>query len=243
MPAFANSRRVAVFFLLLSGVVEGLNWLNVSSVFPFFALDLKQNVSALGTITATFLVGEGLFQIPAAIIAGRYSQKRIILYGTAASSVAILLMAFATRIEQIAILRFASGIGMAFTYAPGYILVAKYFDAGSEGTATGMFGAAALFGNVFALIGDSVLPVFVGWRMTLALNGVFGLVVALGLLALLPETRKVGGIVIHDLGSPSLSRMKGILFDRWILAIGSAMLSIEIGSVLASNFMVEVFQA
>src|SRR5579864_6908847 len=179
--------RVGVSFLLFSGSIVGLNWLNLASVFPFIATDLKLNVSSLGSVTAVFVVGEGLFQIPAALLAGKYSQKKIIVLGTIGASLSTLFIGAANSVVEFELLRFACAISTAFAYAPGYILITKYFDRGKEGSATGLFAAAAVSGNIAALVVDSVLPVYLGWRMTITLNGVAGLLAGLSLITL-PST-------------------------------------------------------
>ena len=110
--------RVGVSFLLFSGSIVGLNWLNLASIFPFIATDLKLNVSALGSITALFVVGNGLFQIPAAFLAGKYSQKKIIILGTIGASLSTLLIGAADSVAEFELLRFACAVASAFAYAP-----------------------------------------------------------------------------------------------------------------------------
>jgi len=130
-------------------------------------------------------------------------------------------------------------------YAPGFVLIAKYFDRGHEGFATGLFGAAALVGNIMALLVDSVLPTYIGWRQTLVLNAVYGFGITIVLL-LIPEVEK--SEPKSALGTESENNqisfraIRSILLDRWILAICSVVLSLEIGSVVASNFMIYYMQ-
>jgi MFS family permease len=230
--------RVGVTFLLFSGSIVGLNWLNLASVFPFIATDLKLNVAALGSITAVFVVGEGLFQIPAALVAGKYSQKKTIVLGTIGAALSTLLIAAADSVAEFEVLRFACAITTAFAYAPGYILITKYFDRGKEGMATGLFAAAAVSGNIGSLAIDAVLPVYIGWRMTIALNGIVGLVAGL-LLITLPgapayeETKMALGE-----SATSFAAIKKIIFDKWILVVCVVLTCLEIGSVVGSQFMV-----
>ena len=99
--------RVGVSFLLFPGSIVGLNWLNLASVFPFIATDLKLNVSSLGSVTAVFVIGEGLFQIPAALVAGKYSQKKIIIFGTVGAALSTLLIGAADSVTEFELLRFA----------------------------------------------------------------------------------------------------------------------------------------
>ena len=166
LATIGKERRVnvGISFLLFSGSIVGLNWLNLSSLFPFVANDLHFDVSALGAITAVYVIGAGAFQIPGALVAGKYSQKKIIILGTLGASISTLLVSFASSVVEFEILRFACAVSTAFAYAPGYSLITKYFSAGKEGSAIGLFGGAAICGNIVALAADSVLPVYMGWR-------------------------------------------------------------------------------
>lgn len=231
--------RAGVSFLLFSGSIAGLNWNNFAPIFPFIATDLKLDVSALGSIAAVFVIGVGLFQIPAALVAGKYGQKKIIILGTFGASLSTLLVATASSVPEFELLRFVCAVATAFAYAPGYTLITKYFEPGKEGVATSLFGAAALIGSVAALIGDSVLPVYIGWMATIALNGVVGMLAALSLVTLpnapvKEEIRKK--VAIEE--SSSFSGIRKIIFDRWILVVCLVLTSLEIGSVIANNFMI-----
>jgi len=221
---------------LFTSSIVGLNWLNLASVFPFIASDLKLDVSALGSIAAVFVIGEGLFQIPAALVAGKFSQKKIIILGTFGASLSTLLIATAGAVGQFELLRFVCAVTTAFVYAPGYTLITKYFEPGKEGTAAGLFGAAALFGNMVALLVDSVLPVYIGWRTTIALNGIVGLIAALSLITI-PRAPFENRKAIRE-STPFFSGIKKIIFDRWILVVCFVLTSLEVGSVVGSNFMI-----
>ena len=210
-------------------------------MFPFIASDLKLNVSALGSITAVFVIGEGLFQIPAALMAGRFNQKKVIVLGTLGASFSTLVIAVAGSVVEFELLRFACAVATAFAYAPGYKLITKYFDPGKEGIASGLFGATALTGNIAALLVDSVLPVYIGWRATIALNGVVGLVAALSLITLprAPYESRINKQETVLKSSPDfISGIRKILFDRRILVVCAVLTSLEVGSVIASNFMI-----
>ena len=61
---------------MLARIVYTINWFNIASIFYFIALDFKQDISMLGIITASFLIGVGLFQVPAGILAQNMVQER-----------------------------------------------------------------------------------------------------------------------------------------------------------------------
>lgn len=77
------------------------------------AVDLKQNISMLGLVTSSFIVGVGLFQVPAGILAAKYGAGKIAVFGILLASFCALLTGLSVEITQLAILRFMAGVGMA----------------------------------------------------------------------------------------------------------------------------------
>ncbi len=116
----------AVSSLIFARIVYTINWFNVASIFYIIAIDFKENVSGLGLITASFLVGVGLFQVPAGILAAKYNPRKIAVFGILLASSATILIVLCTNTIQMAILRFVVGIGMACFFGPSVILISKY---------------------------------------------------------------------------------------------------------------------
>ena len=61
-----SSDAEASFSLIIARIVYGINWFNISAIFPLIALEFNKDVSLLGSISAA-LAGIGLMQIPAGI--------------------------------------------------------------------------------------------------------------------------------------------------------------------------------
>src|ERR671920_926469 len=106
MPLPVNAFSTPVLFLVFARVLYAINWFNISSVFYLILIDFEQDISMLGIITASFLVGIGLFQVPAGILAAKYDPKKIALSGIMMLSIASLLSGLVTELFQMAILRF-----------------------------------------------------------------------------------------------------------------------------------------
>src|SRR5215831_19116950 len=52
---------LAVLSLLFARVIYAINWFNIASIFPHIALDFKQDISFLGLLSTSFLVGIGWY--------------------------------------------------------------------------------------------------------------------------------------------------------------------------------------
>src|SRR5215218_2753248 len=182
MPLPVKALSAPVLFLVFARVLYAINWFNISSVFYLILVDLEQDISMLGIITASFLVGIGLFQVPAGILAAKYNPKKIALSGIMILSIASLLSGLATELFQMAILRFLVGVGMAFFFGPSVVLISSYLGKGSEGLGVGILNSAHSLGGIIGIFGWIAIAELVGWRTSLILSGSLGLISGLFLI-------------------------------------------------------------
>jgi MFS family permease len=193
---------------------------------------LKLGIAVLGLMSASFLAGVGLFQIPSGLLSMRIGMKNTIIIGTAISSFATLASAVQSDPLSLIVLRFIIGAGIAFMFTPGVSLIASYYPAGREGFGVGVYDAFSLTGGIFAYIGNTIIASQYGWRLALALNAVGGLVVGLAFLAIIPRETIREDFKIH------VPKIKNVLLDRWLLTVGISLLGLEFASALVGNFMV-----
>src|ERR687889_876560 len=118
-----NYRNAQVVSLLLARVFYSANWFNIASIFFLIALDLKQDISMLGLVTASFIIGVGIFQVPAGILAAKFGASKTAVSGILIASFCALLTGISNDILQIAILRFVVGLGMACFFGPSVIMI------------------------------------------------------------------------------------------------------------------------
>ena len=223
--------RKSTYSLIFTRVIYAVNWYNIASLFSQMAADLHQNISGLGLITAAFYIGLGLFQVPGGILAARIGPRKTAIIGTVIASAASLLIAIVTNLYQVVLLRLFVGLGMAFVFAPGVILVSRTVTKGSEGFAVGLYNSAFYLGGVLGLFGWAVLGEFTGWRGSLLLSGGLGLLSALTLYLVLPEDARRIEFRIKS------SHLKTILLDPWLVAVSITLLALGVGSTIFSSFV------
>lgn len=223
--------RAAVSSLVLGRIVYAVNWYNMAAVFSLTASELNLNVSGLGLVTAMFYVGIGLFQMLGGILAAKIGPRLTATYGTIIASLAALLSGFASNLVEIAFLRFIVGLGMAFVFAPSVILMTRFLQEGSEGLSVGLYNSASSLGGVIGLSGWAILASVVGWRNSLVTSGSLGLLTAALLFLLIPKDSPRSGFRVD------LPHLKGILLDKWLIALSVALLGIGVGNTVVGNFM------
>ena len=138
----------------------------------------------LGLITASFLVGFGLFQVVAGIFAAKYGPTKIAICGVFIASTASLFSGLFRVIElsQTMILRFVVGIGMAFFFGPSVILISDYLGKRSEGLGVALLNSAQALGAIIGIFGWVLIAQIVGLRISLVISGILGIVSGLFLV-------------------------------------------------------------
>ncbi len=236
-----------VLSLVFARIFYAVNWFNISSIFYLIVIDFKQDISMLGLITASFLVGIGLFQVVAGILAAKYSPMKIAICGILIASVASLFSGLAIELSQMMILRFIVGIGMAFFFGPSVILISDYLGKGSEGLGVALLNSAQASGAIIGIFGWVLIAQTVGWRISLVISGILGIVSGLFLVFTLArgeekmkdKGRQQQQQQFHSsYGTIKLSDLRQTLLNKSLIILGLTLLGIQIGWNVISTFTV-----
>ena len=265
MPLFIRTIPASVISLIFARIIYAINWFNISSISYLILIDFKEDISMLGLITSSFLIGIGIFQVPAGILAAKYNPKNIAFLGVMILSTASLLSGLSIDLSQIVILRFFVGVGMAFFFGPSVVLISTYLGKGSEGLGLGILNSSHSLGGIIGIFGWIAIAELVGWRTSLILSGSLGLISGLFLIYWKRkkqiENKKKNKESIKDplttrSQKPYLNQdhiknkkreskfkikledLKTILISKSMILIGLSLLGIQIGWNLISTFIV-----
>lgn len=229
--------KIATLSLMLARVVYTINWFNIASIFYLVASDFKEDIAMLGIISASFLIGVGLFQVPAGIIAAKYGPRKIAIYGIMIASSAALVTGLASNTSQMTLLRFIIGLGMACFFGPSVILVSKYLGKESEGLGIGLLNSAHALGGIIGLFGWVILAEQFGWRSTLILSGGLGISTAI----ILGSTLLRDADEIRNESKIKVSHVFSTLFNKSLIVLGITLLGFQAGSSMILTFSVLYF--
>jgi MFS family permease len=246
-----------VFSLLLARIFYSANWFNIASIFFLIAYDLKLSISMLGLVTSSFIIGVGLFQVPAGIMAARYGADKLAVFGILLASSCALGTGLSENILQIALLRFMVGVGMACFFGPSVVLISKFLGRRAEGLGIGLINSAHAIGGILGIFTWVVLAQLTGWRIGLIIGGALGLVTGIILSISLSRTNPLS-IPKEENSSPpngeplsdrepkeispnmeiSVSGLRHTLFNKSLIILGTTLLSFQAGSSIILTFIV-----
>jgi predicted MFS family arabinose efflux permease len=170
------------------------------------------------------------FGIPLARLADRKSRRNLMAVCMAAWSIMTGLCGLAGNFLQLLAARIGVAVGEAGCVAPAHSIISDYFRAHDRPAAIGIFSTGASLGIFVGLLLGGWLSELYGWRMTLLLIGLPGVLVSLLMLATLREPiRGMSGVrpaaAVADAGDwRSLLRVRALV---WI-AIATGLQSMVI---------------
>src|SRR5919108_1699084 len=100
-----NENRIAFSALVFATIVFAINTFDIVSIFYLIAAEFNEDVSLLGLISATLVLGIGLLQIPGGIMAAKYGPKNTAIVGMLVIMISSVFIGISADIYQIAIFR------------------------------------------------------------------------------------------------------------------------------------------
>jgi MFS family permease len=167
-----SARRAAAGMLVLARIVYAFSWYNVGAVLPLIGNHLGASTAELGIVLAAFLVGAGVFQVPAGLFAIRWGYRTTSILALAVMGTFCVASGFSPNWVVLAVLRFGAGAGAAFFFAPALGLVSSYYAVGSRGPVIGIYNAGFSIGSGAGLFAGALIGAEWGWPWALIVGGV-----------------------------------------------------------------------
>jgi predicted MFS family arabinose efflux permease len=229
----------ATIILIALRIGYAYNWYDLGPGFVSLGQEFGVGPAYWGLLTAAFLFGAGLLQVPAGYLSRRYGARSVSLWGVALLAAAGIGSALAPSYLVLLATRVAAGIGAALFFSPAIGLVASLYPPGKRGLPVGTFSSAFSAGAGLGLIGSSLLIPAIGWRGAMAVGGFsLGILVILA-LALVPPAAGAANPVRR----PSANGWPAGLRYRGAWAIGLAFIGLEGATFATGQFIVPYGEA
>jgi MFS family permease len=223
-----EKRWLVLSSVLTSRVVYTINWFNIAPALILIKSDLQLDPLAEGILAASFLVGAGVFQIPAGVASSRWGPKNISQAGMLILSLSGIGEGLSPNFPILTFSRFFLGVGAALFFAPAIGILTPLFKPEEEGLVLGLYNSCFNIGGGIGLFAWVFVIDALNWHWGLILGGLLGLV-SVG----------IGQIVIpRDTNISTRQRSMRHAFENrniWIIAFG--VLGIWGGIFAASQFL------
>lgn len=182
----ATATRSRIFPLVVFVVTFGLllaDYMSrqvLSAVFPFLKAGWGLSDTKLGTLTSVVSLTVGVLAIPLSLLSDRWGRSRAIIAMAALWSLATVGSALAANYQELLISRFFVGLGEAAYGSVGLAVVLAVFSPSKRASLSGAFMAAGSFGSVVGTFLGGLLAQQLGWRWSLGVMAIVGLVLVAG---------------------------------------------------------------
>lgn len=187
--------------------------------------DLQLSTLGLGIMSGVYFYTYTAMQIPSGLLFDRYNPRMIIVLSILACAFGTLLFAFSTNIYLGSIARMVMGLGSAFAFVSVLVVTADLFKSKYFATMTGITQMLAALGAMTGQMPISALTLNIGWRNTLYVLFVIGLLLAWVVWKMLRYQRV--HLVTENHGYANLkSKLKKIVSNRqtWYVAAYACLL-------------------
>lgn len=184
--------------------------------------DLSISAHTLGLVSALFYVSYTFMQIPAGLLVDRFGPRLLLTLATIVCACSTILSGTATDANTAGLSRLIMGFGASFAYACP-LLVAKFWFSSNRFAMIG--GCVQALGALGAIIGNepvAYLTEAIGWRDTCTYSGLFGLVLALMIWAIVrdkPTHPKRQQLVMRQMTEKERLKIVMSNHQTWFIAI------------------------
>ena len=172
----------------LSWVCHTIN----ASIADRLAREFALSPSELGGLTATYLLGMAIVQIPLGSLTDRQGPRWVQSVCCLIAALGALVFAVAGSLPTLLIGRFLLGVGTATSFTAGANAIALWFPATRSPFATGLFVALGSLGAVTATLPAQALVDAFGWRAVFVLLALMSILCAALIYLVVPGRENDG---------------------------------------------------
>lgn len=182
--------------LLLGGFVAlcSLNVLNsaYSTVLAIIKEELAISYTLSGALMSSYFVGYTVGQIPWGYLADRVGSRRAMTMSVIGIASSTVLFGLASDIMQAIAFRFLAGLLGAGVFVPSVRLISTWFSPRERGTALGVLSIGGSIGLIAASWAAPLIAIRLGWRGSMIIFGILGLLSSAVMWSTLRDRRVAG---------------------------------------------------
>lgn len=195
---------------------------------PAMALALRASEGAVQLTLMTFFAGLMLGQLAYGPLSDKFGRKPLAYLGLGVFTLGSIACALATGIVQLQWLRFLQGIGGSIGMVIAFAVIKDHFAGPDVGKMMSLVLAVLGITPVLAPLGGDLLQGVGSWRTIFWFMAAYGIVLALMIAALLPETRSAADRRAFVLGR-TLHNYGRIFIDKRFIPFTLALCSAQAG--------------
>lgn len=196
---------------------------------------LHINAAKLGEMSSYYFLANVIFLLAAGTLLDRYSTRLVMLISLGICILGTALFSAAHGFLFVSICRFLTGIGSAFCFLSVLRLASRWFPPKKMALITGIIVTMAMAGGVVAQTPFEKLVISYGWRETLQIDAVFGVVIWLLIASIVrnhPESHQEVHFheqrKLNDIGYWQSMKIAFLRCQNWLCAFYTSLMNLPI---------------
>ncbi|CAN7355659.1 MFS transporter [Trinickia sp. LjRoot230] len=185
----ARNKTIILAAVCLAGLMMPLSFTGPAVATPAIARELGGAPVALAWVVNAFVLAFGSCVMAAGALADQLGRKRIFRSGLIGFTALSLVTALAPNLVVLDLLRGVQGVAAALTMAGGAASLAQKFEGAARTRAFSLLGTTFGVGLAFGPVWSGFLIEWLGWRAIFLTGTVVGLLVLVGGVPHMHETR------------------------------------------------------
>lgn len=169
-------RYLVLLGLCLAAAISYISRHSLSIVEKQVRLDLELTERQMGLVFGSFTLAYALLQVPGGWWIQRVGSRRALTWFAAAWSVATAALGLAQGMILLCGVRWLKGMAQAGLFAGCANTISHWFPRSRHGVSNGVLTSFMAAGGAVGAMATGVLATYLGWRLTMVLYGLVGLV-------------------------------------------------------------------
>jgi MFS family permease len=148
-----------------------------NAVSPILYADFHANATQVGLLDSSYFYANVPSLLLAGLVLDRLSTRKVLLAAILVAVIGTFVFAFSEQIWTAATGRFLVGAACAFCFLGIVRLVSRWFSPNRMALVIGLSVTLAFFGGMIAQTPFSILTTHFGWRISMSLDGLLGLLI------------------------------------------------------------------
>tara|TARA_Y100000590_G_scaffold31427_4_gene34807 strand:- start:6477 stop:7679 length:1203 start_codon:yes stop_codon:yes gene_type:complete len=194
-----GKRRNTLIFASMTHIWSDLFFVIIVPLLPLIQSDpdLLLSYTEAGLFKSVYAASSVVLQIPAGYLATKFGEFWLLIFGNVWVGIGLIGMALTSGYFLLLLLALVAGFGGGTQHPLATSLVSKIYDSNGRSTAVGFVNFAGDIGKLLAPLLSLLCVARFGWRGTLRIVGLFGLVNMVVLATIRPWI-KLGGDVRNE---------------------------------------------
>ncbi len=186
----ARHRVLITGCVMLATVMQALDMTIANVALPNMQGSLSANQDQISWVLTSYIIAAAIIMPTTGFLAARFGRKRVFLVSVAGFTAASALCGIAGSLEEIVLFRLIQGAFGAPLVPLSQSIILDTFPREKHGSAMAIWGVGVMIGPILGPMLGGYLTEVYSWRWVFYINLPFGVLAFLGIMMVVPRTKR-----------------------------------------------------